>query len=144
MIKLANSYPKWVDISADAEIGSLHPKKHAPQAVGNSSMNTSNSRNQTHKTIKRTTLELSVAFSLATIATTTSIAGQSVNCVERTDSNGNKTYFKSASVDRGVDGMTSETIPAPKRFFTVDLPESRNYYKNRHGGMSFFSGVCSY
>lgn len=107
-------------------------------------MNTPYSRNETHKTLKRTTLLLSVAFTLATIATTTSIAGQSVNCVERTDSNGNKTYFKAASETSGVEGMSSETIPEPKRFFTLDLPEGKNYYKNRNGGMSFFSGKCSY
>jgi len=56
VIKLANSYRNWVDISADAEIGSLRPKKHVPQAADNSSTNTSKtskSRTQTHKTTKR-------------------------------------------------------------------------------------------
>ena len=143
-MKLASSYRNWVDISADVEIGSLHPKKHVPQAVDNSSMNTFNSSNQTHKTMKRITLLLFSGICLATITTTTSIAGQSVNCVERTDSNGKKAYFKAESATSGVEGMSSETIPEPKRFFTVDLPGGENYYKNRNGGMSFFSGECIY
>ena len=46
------------------------------------------------------------------------IASESIPCVERTDGNGNKIYFKSASVNHGVEGMTSDTIPMPNRFFS--------------------------
>lgn len=92
----------------------------------------------------RTAFIYSAALALPLITAPPSIAGQRVPCVERTDGNGNKTYFKAASFTSGVEGMSSDTITSPKRFFTVDLPGGKNYYKNRYGGMIFFSGECIY
>lgn len=94
--------------------------------------------------MERKTLLISAALFMPMMMTNSYIASESIPCIERTDGNGNKTYFKSASVSHGAEGMTSNTIPTPKRFFTIDLPGGKNYYKNRYGGMSFFSGECSY
>ena len=94
--------------------------------------------------MKSKALLISAVLFMPMMMTNSYIASESIPCVERTDGNGSKTYFKSASVNHGVEGMTSNTIPTPKRFFTIDLPGGKNYYKNRYGGMSFFSGECTY
>ena len=78
------------------------------------------------------------------MTTNSYIASESIPCAERTDRNENNTYFKSASVNHGVEGTISNTIPTPKRFFTIDLPGGKNYSENRNSGMSAFNGECSY